>query len=157
MWIKLSVSNGNGRGTDNKDNGLAYTSRVEWLSLGNFHDEGDYYESDLYREPKPKFSVGAVYSMNKKAVRPGGQLGEQYVTPGLNTDIETWFLDALYKYKGFSWSSEYAKRWTPDSVFLDERHKLQFIKDKESRPKLGMYLIIILNPRSGLLNYGPRC
>lgn len=119
FWVKFAVSNGEGRATENKDNGLAYTSRVEWLPLGEFKHEGDYFEADLVREPEPKFSIGAVYSINKNTTRPGGQLGAQYTTPGLNRDIQTWFVDALYKYRGFSWLAEYANRWTTDPVFLD--------------------------------------
>lgn len=119
FWLKFAVSNGEGRATDNPDNGLAYTGRMEWLPLGKFTEDGDYFESDLIREPEPKLSFGAVYSINKKSTRPGGQLGRQYSTPGLNRDIETWFADALYKYRGFSWTAEYARRWSNDPVFLD--------------------------------------
>lgn len=119
FWIKLAVTNGEGRASENQDNGLAYTGRVEWLPLGEFTDGGDYFEADLVREPEPKFSIGAVYSINKKTHKPGGQLGTSYDTPGLHRDIETWFVDAIYKYRGFSWQAEYARRWTYDPVFLD--------------------------------------
>lgn len=119
IWVKLAISNGDGRATDNKNDGLAYTGRVEWLPLGTFTDEGDYFEADLSREPTPKFSIGAVYSINKKTTRPGGQIGKQFKTPGLTRDLETYFVDALFKYRGFSWSSEYAHRWTDDAVFQD--------------------------------------
>lgn len=119
MWVKLAVSNGEGRATDNKDDGLSYTARVEWLPLGAFQDDGDYFEADLVREPTPKFSIGAVYNINKKTTRPGGQLGTQFETPGLNTDMETEFVDALFKYRGFSWSAEYAHRWAPNAILED--------------------------------------
>jgi phosphate-selective porin OprO/OprP len=119
FWLKLAISNGEGRATENKSNGMAYTSRIEWLPLGNFTDGGDYFEADLAREQKPKLSFGAVYSLNKKTTRPGGQLGQEFKTKGLNRDLETWLADALFKYRGFSWSSEYAKRWTDDAVFTD--------------------------------------
>ena len=119
VWIKLAVSNGEGRGTDNKDKGLAYTSRIEWLPLGEFKDEGDYFEADLAREATPKISIGAVYSYNKDTTRPGGQLGTQFSQKGLNADIETWFVDFLYKYAGSSFSAEYAQRTTPDPFFKD--------------------------------------
>lgn len=119
FWVKLAISNGEGRATENKSNGMAYTSRIEWLPLGNFTDGGDYFEGDLAREPKPKLSFGAVYSLNKKTTRPGGQLGQEFVTKGLNRDLETWMADALLKYRGFSWSSEYARRWSNDPVFQD--------------------------------------
>lgn len=119
FWIKLAISNGDGRATENKDNGLAYTGRLEWLPLGNFKDNGDYFEADLARETTPKIAIGAVYSLNKKAIRPGGQLGKEYQTDGLNRDIETYLADLVLKYQGFSWSTEYAKRWAHDPVFMD--------------------------------------
>ena len=119
FWVKLAISNGEGRATDNKDDGLSYTGRLEWLPLGDFKNEGDYFEADLDREPSPKFSIGTVFNANKKTTRPGGQLGTQYTTAGLNSDLETMFVDALLKYRGFSLSGEYAKRWTDDPVFSD--------------------------------------
>jgi phosphate-selective porin OprO/OprP len=119
FWIKGAISNGEGRATENKDNGLAYTGRMEWLPLGSFKDEGDYFEGDLSRESTPKVSLGAVYSMNKKTTRNGGQIGKQFSTSGLNKDIETWFGDFLLKYQGFALSSEYAKRTTDNAFFQD--------------------------------------
>jgi hypothetical protein len=124
VWIKLAVSNGEGRGTDNKDNGLAYTARMEWLPLGAFKDEGDYFEADLARETSPKISFGAVYSLNKKTTRNGGQIGRQFTTVGLNRDLETWFGDFLFKYQGFSFASEYAKRTTASPYFMDGTTKV---------------------------------
>ncbi len=119
VWLKLAVSNGEGRATENKDNGLAYTGRMEWLPLGNFKDEGDYFEGDLSRETTPKISIGGVYSINHKTTRNGGQIGKQFTTAGLNKDIETWFADFLFKYMGYSFSSEYAKRTTANPYFRD--------------------------------------
>lgn len=128
FWLKLAISNGEGRATDNKDDGLAYTSRIEWLPLGEFTNEGDYFEADLAREPEPKFSIGSAYSVNKKTTRPGGQLGRQFTTEGLHRDMETYFVDALYKYQGFSWSAEYARRWTSDPVFMDGPEEVAIYK-----------------------------
>jgi phosphate-selective porin OprO/OprP len=137
LWIKLAVSNGEGRATDNKDNGLAYTTRVEWLPFGVFKDDGDYFEADLAREETPKFSVGAVYSLNKKTTRPGGQLGTQYTTPGLNQDMETWFLDSIFKYRGWSWYSEYARRWTNEPVFKDGTSTVSIYKGHGFNTQVG--------------------
>ena len=119
VWIKLAVTNGGGRATNNDDNGMAYTARIEWLPLGSFTNGGDYWEGDLTREPEPKFSIAAAYSSNKKATRPNGQLGTQYETEGLNRNLENYFADMLFKYRGFAWSSEYARRWSNDPVFQD--------------------------------------
>lgn len=137
FWIKLAVSNGEGRSTDNQDDGLAYTGRVEWLPLGNFTQDGDYFEADLAREPKPKFSIGAVYSINKKTRRPGGQTGTLFVTPGLSRDIETWFADAIFKYRGFSWQTEYARRWTHDPVFIDDGKTVAVYKGQGINTQIG--------------------
>jgi phosphate-selective porin OprO/OprP len=137
LWVKLAISNGDGRGTDNKDNGLAYTSRIEWLPLGAFKDEGDYFEADLARETEPKISIGAVYSINKKATRPGGQIGSQYTTKGLGQDIETWFADLLFKYRGLSWSTEYAKRWTGDAFFKDGAKDVAIYKGEGINSQIG--------------------
>lgn len=137
FWIKLAISNGEGRATDNKDSGLAYTGRVEWLPLGAFKDEGDYFEADLAREPSPKLSFGGVYSLNKKTTRPGGQLGKQFETPGLHRDLETYFADALLKYRGFSWSAEYAKRWTHDPVVQDAGTTVAVYKGEGFNTQLG--------------------
>lgn len=114
LWIKGAISNGDGRATDNKNDGLAYTGRIEWLPLGDFKDGGDYFEGDLARETTPKLSIGGVYSVNKETTRPGGQLGSQ--TPGIERDMETWFADLLVKYQGWSWSTEYAKRWSDNAA-----------------------------------------
>lgn len=140
LWLKLAVSNGEGRGTDNKDNGLAYTSRVEWLPLGAFKEDGDYFESDLARETDPKISIGSVYSVNKKTTRPGGQLGRSFTTQGLNKDIETWFVDLLLKYQGLSWSSEYAKRWAHDPVFTDGSSTVAIYKGEGLTTQVGYLL-----------------
>ena len=137
MWLKLAVSNGEGRGTDNEDNGLAYTSRVEWLPLGPFKDEGDYFEADLAREETPKISVGAFYSLNKKKTRPGGQIGSQFKTIGLHRDLETAFADFLLKYRGLSFSSEYARRWTHHPVFLDGTNQVAVFKGQGINTQIG--------------------
>jgi hypothetical protein len=140
LWIKLAVSNGEGRATENKDNGLAYTGRIEWLPFGEFTDGGDYFEADLVREPEPKLSVGAVYSLNKNTTRPGGQLGRQFTTAGLNRDIETWFADAIYKYRGFSWQAEYARRWAHDPVFTDDSSTVTIYKGQGMTTQAGYIL-----------------
>ena len=115
VWIKGAISNGDGRATENKNDGLAYTARAEWLPMGEFKDGGDYFEGDLARETTPKVTIGAVYSVNKKTTRPGGQLGTQFPA-GTVRDMETWFGDFLLKYRGFSWASEYAHRWSNDPI-----------------------------------------
>ena len=137
LWIKLAVSNGEGRSTDNRNNGLAYTSRIEWLPLGKFSNDGDYFEADLAWETSPKLSIGGVYSLNKKTTRPGGQTGTQFTTTDLSRDLETWFADVMFKYKGFSWSSEYARRWASDPVFTDGSSTVSIFKGEGFNTQMG--------------------
>lgn len=137
LWLKLALSNGEGRATNNTDNGLAYTARIEWLPLGPFRDGGDYFEGDLARETEPKISLGAVYSTNKKTTRPGGQLGRQYETEDLNRDVDTYFADLLFKYQGFSWSSEYARRWANGPVFNDGAETVAIYKGQGVNTQVG--------------------
>lgn len=137
FWVKLAVSNGEGRASVNENDGLAYTSRFEWLPLGEFEDGGEESEADLAREESPKLLLGAAYSINKKSKRTGGQLGAEIKTPGLSRDIETWFLDSHFKYQGFSWYTEYAKRWSPDPVFLDAGSPVAVFKGQGFNTQAG--------------------
>jgi phosphate-selective porin OprO/OprP len=126
--VKLAISNGEGRSSDNKDSGLAYTARLEWLALGPFKKEGDFFESDLAREDSPKLALGGAYNLNKKTTRPGGQLGTQFTTPGLSRDLETYFADLLFKFQGISFYGEYARRWAHDPVFTDGAKSVSIFK-----------------------------
>jgi phosphate-selective porin OprO and OprP len=58
LALKLAITNGEGRATDNRDDGLSYTGRVEWMPLGSFKDDGDLFEGDLARESRPKIALG---------------------------------------------------------------------------------------------------
>ena len=104
---QAAITSGEGRNALNSDNGLAYTGRIEWLPFGRFISDGDYFEADLLREPKPKLSLGATYSLNEKAIRTGGQIGTFLSTP---TDITTFIADAVLKWNGFSVYGEYFYR-----------------------------------------------
>lgn len=103
----LAVSSGEGRNAINSNNGLAYTLRQEWLPFGEFKSDGDYFEGDLLREPKPRLAIGGSAIYNEKAVRAGGQIGEFLTNP---LDIRTILADAVFKWNGFSTSFEYAFR-----------------------------------------------
>jgi phosphate-selective porin OprO/OprP len=103
----LAISSGEGRNAVNSDNGLAYTLRQEWLPFGQFNSDGDYFEGDLLREPKPRLAIGGTAIYNEKAVRTGGQIGEFLTNP---VDIRTVLADAIFKWNGFSTTFEYAFR-----------------------------------------------
>lgn len=103
-----SVTMGEGRNIiTNNSGGYDYTFRVEYLPFGAFTDGGDYFSADLKREPRPKLSLGVTYDFNNRAMRERGQLGD-FLTA--QRDLETLFLDAHFKYNGFSSLLEYASK-----------------------------------------------
>ncbi len=113
FWIKLAVSNGDGRSRNNPDKKLSYTTRFEWLPLGDFLQDGDFFEGDLAFESTPKVALGLVYNYNPGTQRVGGQIGPS-ITDGtdafISRDLQTLFVDLLIKYRGWAFSSEFAKR-----------------------------------------------
>lgn len=119
---KLAFSQGEGRNVVVGNlGGHQYTSRVEVLPFGNFQSGGDYKEGDLKREPKPKLMVGITYDVNKDAVRTRSNSGiyMRTETGYHRTDIVTIFVDAMFKYKGFAFMSEYANRKADDPVAIE--------------------------------------
>lgn len=115
----LSVAQGEGRNvTKGNFGGHEYTARVEFLPLGKFTSKGDYSGSDLKREPKPKLAIGATYDFNNNAVKnrsnQGSYMDIDNATGLYQTDITTFFIDAMFKYKGFSFMAEYADRDAED-------------------------------------------
>lgn len=122
-YLKGAVSTGEGRSVNSTDNGLAYTGRVELLPLGAFTGDGDYSEGDLEREPKPKISIAAGYSINKKTNRTGGQLGKELYRP---VDMATWMIDAIGKYRGWAYSVEYLKRHVDNPMTYNSTGNLRY-------------------------------
>lgn len=120
MREKVSLSQGEGRNvTEGNEGGLQYTARVEFLPFGTFVSKGDYSQSDLKREIKPKLMVGFTYNFNEDAVRERGFAGDYMIrTDGTiyATDQTTIFADAMFKYDGFSFMGEYAKRTADDEI-----------------------------------------
>lgn len=121
--FKGAITTGEGRSVNTTDNGLAYTGRVEILPFGSFTGGGDYSEGDLEREPKPKLSVAAGYSKNKKTNRTGGQLGKELFSP---VDMSTWMIDAIGKYRGWAYSLEYIKRHVDDPLTYNSARNLSY-------------------------------
>jgi phosphate-selective porin OprO and OprP len=113
FWFKVAVTNGEGRANNNRNTGLSYTGRLEWLPLGAFTNGGDYFEGDLARESELKVSLGASYNKNQKTNRLGGQTGKTF-DGTLTRNMETLLTDILLKWNGWAWSSEFAKRWAND-------------------------------------------
>ena len=120
MREKFAVSQGEGRNvTEGNEGGLQYTARLEFLPFGTFKSKGDYSQSDLKREAKPKLMLGFTYNYNQGAVRERGFAGDYMIrTDGsiYETDQTTIFADAMLKYNGFSFMGEYAKRTADDEI-----------------------------------------
>ena len=98
--------------------GHQYTGRVEFFPFGLFQSKGDYVEADLVREPKPKLMVAGGFNINGEAVRVRGNQGAYMITDqGYHqTDISAIFIDAMFKYQGFSLMAEYADRKADDPI-----------------------------------------
>ncbi|MCF7559353.1 OprO/OprP family phosphate-selective porin [Sabulilitoribacter multivorans] len=120
MREKLAISQGEGRNvSEGNQGGLQYTARLELLPFGAFKSKGDYSQSDLKREAKPKLMLGFTYNYNQGAVRERGFAGDYMIrTDGsiYETDQTTIFADAMFKYDGFSFMGEYAKRTADDEI-----------------------------------------
>lgn len=110
---KIAISQGEGRNiTTGNLGGYQYTARLELLPLGEFTKKGEYSSTDLEREPAPKLMLAATYDLNQDAVRNRSNLGS-FMTNDVGffeTDITTVFVDAVFKYNGFSFMGEYAHR-----------------------------------------------
>ncbi len=113
----FSIAQGEGRNvTTGNIGGHQFTGRVELLPFGNFKSKGDYSGSDLKREETPKFALGVTYDHNNNAVKNRSNQGSYMETDtGLyETNINTLFIDAMFKYQGFSFMAEYADRTAKD-------------------------------------------
>jgi hypothetical protein len=126
MKEKVAISQGEGRNiTQGSFGGYNYTGRVEFLPFGMFKkDKDDYVGSGLTYYKKPKVMIGVGYDINDNAVRNRGQLGS-FITDA-NGDyfgerLNTFFADAVVKYKRFSLMTEYMDKKTADgtSAVLD--------------------------------------
>lgn len=115
----FSVAQGEGRNiTSGNLGGHQYTARVEFLPFGNFASKGDYVGGAIKREETPKLSVAATYDFNKDAVKNRSNQGSYMVIDNgyYETDIKTWFIDAMFKYQGFSFMAEWADRTAADPI-----------------------------------------
>lgn len=123
----ISFSQGEGRNitAGNLGGGFDYTFRVEFLPMGTFASKGDYSGSDLKREKTPKLSIAASYDINDNAVKNRGQNGSFIQDASgayFGKTLQTIFVDAMFKYQGFSFMGEYAHKKTSDDnpIVVDE-------------------------------------
>lgn len=115
----FAISQGEGRNVVTGNlGGLQFTGRLEFLPFGSFKNKGDYLGSSLEREPKPKLAAGISYDFNNNAVRNLSNRGV-YMENDVGyyeTNISTIFVDAIFKYEGFSIMAEYSKREAADPI-----------------------------------------
>ena len=115
----FSIAQGEGRNiTSGNLGGHQFTGRLEFLPLGEFISKGDYSGSDLKREEKPKLMLAVTYDHNNNAVKNRSNQGS-YMSNDVGyyeTDIQTLFVDAMFKFKGFSLMAEYADRDADDPI-----------------------------------------
>ena len=112
----LAISQGEGRNVV-QDNlgGYQWTGRVEVLPFGKF--KGDYSGGALRREESPKLAIGATYDFNNAVKDKSNQGSYMLIDDGASyfqTTVNSIFVDAMFKFHGFSLMAEFANR---DSEF----------------------------------------
>ncbi|MDZ4794292.1 MAG: porin [Bacteroidota bacterium] len=123
----LAITSGEGRINSDKTAGLCYSARSEILPLGEFKNNGDYVESDLFFEEKLKLSVGFSYSFNNKTSRVAGQLGESLYNNQL-ADIHYYGTDIVMKKKGWSFTGELYRRTSKNGISINpSTSKVNFV------------------------------
>jgi len=147
-----SVSLGEGRNAFiNSLGGYHYTARAEFLPLGEFANKGDYFLSDLKREPFPKLAFGATFSYNDNSVRQKatGKYIQNSNGDYVSADISTLLLDAALKYQGFSALVEFAYKDYASST--DEVSQYYTEIPSEDLLNSGFYTGSGLNVQAGYL------
>jgi hypothetical protein len=136
----LSWSFGEGRNvTKTNIGGYHYIGRVEWLPLGEFSSKGDYFGADLKREKAPKLALATSYSMNNGA--PKQKTTGRFLTVTdaegnegyLENNLQTVFVDMMFKYQGFSLMGEYAHKIVSDKEIRGEEELRALILDDDGR------------------------
>ena len=122
--IKGAITSGEGRNFITTDEGLAYTGRVEILPLGKFENKGDYSMGDLEREETPKLGIGFTAHTNRNAIRQRGQTGRLLYE---SRDLNSYFLDMIFKYNGWSAMAEYDIRSTSDPITLNDDGEVRYV------------------------------
>lgn len=113
---KLAVSQGEGRNiTTGNLGGFQHTARLELFPFGDF---SAYSGSDQKRVETLKLMLAATFDYNKDAVKNRSNQGSYMVNDigFYETDINTIYVDAMFKYNGFSFMAEYANRTADDPI-----------------------------------------
>ena len=115
-----SLSFGEGRNTTVSNiGGSHYVARMEVLPFGEFTSKGDYFEGDLKRENTGKLAIGASYSYNNGTPKQKTTGKFLIDTEGnyLENNLETFFIDMMFKYQGFSLMAEFADKKVVNNPF----------------------------------------
>lgn len=112
--LKAALSTGEGRNqTDNADDGVAVTGKVELFPLGAFTKDGTYFEGDVIRESKPKLLLSGAFHQNNHAQRTQGQLGNDLFE---TRTMKSVLLDVMFKYNGWAAMMSYMSRTANDNA-----------------------------------------
>ena len=120
----LAMSQGEGRNLV-QDNlgGYQWTARIEVYPFGKFKGKGDYVGGAVKRQQTPKLAIGATYDINNNAVKDRSNMGSyMLIDHGLGyyeTNINSIFIDAMFKYQGFSFMAEYANRQADNPIAVN--------------------------------------
>jgi phosphate-selective porin OprO/OprP len=117
----LAVSQGEGRNVV-QDNlgGYQWTSRIEVLPFGKF--KGAYAGGALKREETPKLAIGATYDYNNAVKNKSNQGSYMLIDDGeayFQTNVNSIFVDAMFKYQGFSFMAEFANRDSKNPIAMN--------------------------------------
>lgn len=101
--------------------GYEHTFKVEVMPFGNFESKEAYVGADLKRSENFKLAIAAAYDINDRAVKDRGNMGSYMEIPGgfFESTISTLFVDAIAKYKGFSFMAEYVNRTSDKNEVRD--------------------------------------
>jgi hypothetical protein len=115
--LKGAISKGEGRNwVKTSDDGIALTGKLELFPLGAFTKNGSNFEADLMREKKPKFMLSGAFSQNNNALRSQGQLGSSLYE---SRTLKSVFVDAIFKYNGWSATGAYMSRGADNPITVD--------------------------------------
>ncbi|TAE26232.1 MAG: porin [Candidatus Kapaibacterium sp.] len=117
LSVRLAVATGMGRSPAPRiSDKFLYAARLSFFPLGNFSNNGDYYVSDLAFEKSPKFYIAAAAARNDNALRSGGTIGTTLFEA---RSMDNFFIDGIFKYAGFSFYGEYARRFMAQPLSSD--------------------------------------
>ncbi|GIZ09950.1 hypothetical protein FUMI01_26760 [Flavobacterium sp. UMI-01] len=115
--LKGAISKGEGRNwVRTSDDGIALTGKIELFPLGAFTKNGSNFEGDLMREKTPKLMLSGAFNQNNKALRSQGELGSLLYEA---RTLKSVFVDAMFKYNGWSATGAYMSRTTNNPITVD--------------------------------------